>query len=66
MLSPAPPVHAVGVRGVVTVEVLTVQVGIVTGVVPPSAFEKHGTISSRIVVVLVLCGETHPVMQAGQ
>ena len=41
---PALPVHAVSERRVMTVVVLAVQVGFVALVVPPGAFEVHGTV----------------------
>jgi len=51
--SPMIPLHTVSVGRVIASQVETVQVGMVTFVVPPSTFEFLGTMEIGRVVVLV-------------
>ena len=56
---PSFPVDAVGKRRVLTVMVQTIQVGVVTGCVPPGAFVLHSTVTTRLIIVSVFGGERH-------
>lgn len=60
--SPGGPLDAVGVGGVLTAQVLAVQVGGVAVSVPPRAVVEGGAVILRVVVVLVLGGELHPIV----
>jgi len=53
---PVIPVDTVSVRRVVASQVETVQVGVMTSLVPPATFELHST-WSRVHVVLILSAE---------
>lgn len=57
---PAGPLHAVGVGGVASSQVLSVQVGGVAIPVPPRPLVVGGAVVLRLVVVAVLGGELHP------
>lgn len=59
---PGRPLDAVGVRGVLAAQVLSVEVGSVAVAVPPGAVVEGRTVILRVVVVLVLSGEFHPVV----
>jgi len=54
---PAMPVDAVAERAVVASQVATVQVGVMTTVVPPGTFELHCTRAWIFIVVLVASAE---------
>jgi hypothetical protein len=43
-------------------EVLTVEVGIVTAVMPPSTFVRCSTVTSPLIIVFVFGGELHSVV----
>ena len=60
---PVEPVHTVSERRVVPLKIAAVQVGVVTGIVPPGSTVFRGTILGRIlVVVLIFCAELHATM----
>ena len=63
MTLPVIPVHTVSIRRVMTLKVEAVQVGGVTGPVPPGSLEFRGTIMVRILVVVsIFCAERHATM----
>lgn len=51
------PVHPISIRGVWSTKVLSVQIGTVTSVVPPSALVQHSALTWIVVVVLILSGK---------
>jgi len=60
---PVTPVHAVSVRRVTATQVETVQVGIMTFLVPPGTFVRHCTRVCPHVVVLVSSTEFHSTLE---
>ena len=54
---PVFPVHPVSVRGVAAVQVKTVQVGLMTPLIPPATFERHCTWVWPRIIVLVSSAE---------
>lgn len=59
---PRGPLDAVSVGGVLTTQVLAVQVGRVAVAVPPGTVVEGGAVVLRVVVVPVFGGELHPVV----
>ena len=59
---PAGPLHAVGVGGVASPQVLPVEVGGVAVAVPPRPLVVRRTVVLRLVLVPVFGGELHPRM----
>ena len=57
---PKAPVHSF--RVVFTIEVQTIQIGVVTTVVPPGAFIIQGTVSAVLVIITILGGKWHTTM----
>lgn len=51
---PAPPVYTISIRGVITMKIEAIQVGMVTLVVPPRAPVLPGTVCICVIVVLLL------------
>jgi len=62
MTLPGIPVNTVSIRGVFAEMIQAVQVGAVTGPVPPGSLEQCGTVSGIGVVVLILSAECHATM----
>ena len=54
-LRPIEPAHSFTV--VLAVEVQSIQVGMVTTVVPPGAFIKQGTVAAALVIITILGGK---------
>ena len=59
MTLPAMPVHTVSIRRVFALKILAVQVGCVTGIVPPGSLVCRGTILAISVVVSIFGAERH-------
>ncbi len=59
---PGWPLDAVGIWGVLAAQVLSVEVGGVAVAVPPGSMVEGRAVILRVVVVLVLSGEFHPVV----
>jgi len=60
---PAIPVHTVSIRGVFPLEIAAIQVGSVTGPVPPGSLVTCGTAAAgRGVVVSIFSTERHAAM----
>ena len=57
---PMLPVHSF--RVVLTIEVQTIQIGVVTIVVPPGAFKYQGTVAAALVITTILGGKWHTTM----
>ena len=51
---PKAPVHSF--RVVFTIEVQTIQIGVVTTVVPPAAFITQSTVSTAVLVIITIFG----------
>lgn len=60
--SPGGPLNAIRIRGVLTAQVLAVQVWCVTVAVPPGTVVEWGTIVLRVIIIPVFCGELHPIV----
>lgn len=60
--SPGGPFDAVSIGGVLTAQVLAVEVGRVAVAVPPSTVVEGGAVILGVVVVPVFSGELHAVM----
>ena len=56
------PAHSYSV--VLTIEVQTIQIGVVTTVVPPSAFMTQGTVTTVLVTIAILGRKQHSAMIA--
>ena len=52
---PMLPVHSF--RVVLTIEVQTIQIGVVTIVAPPGAFITQGTVAAALVIITILGGK---------
>ena len=63
MTLPGIPVDTVSIRGVFAEMIQAVQVGPVTGRVPPGSLVQCGTVSRIGVVVLILSAECHAAME---
>ena len=59
MTLPEIPVHAVSIRRVFALKIAAVQVGVVTGFVPPGSLVCRGTIPAISVVVSIFGAERH-------
>ena len=62
MTFPVLPVHTISKRRVVLLKIAAVQVGAVTGIVPPGSAVILGTISVIVVVVFIFGGEGKAMM----
>jgi len=59
------PVHPVSKCLMLALEVKSIEVGVVTGTVPPSSFESAGTIVLPGIIVIVLSAELCPLLWKG-
>ena len=59
MSSEGIPVDPISIRGVRSAMVLTVEVGPVTIVVPPSAFEGDSTLPTAHIIILIFSRKLH-------
>ena len=62
MTLPVIPIHTVSISRVLALKIGAVQVGMVTGIVPPGSLEFRGTIPAISVVVSIFGGERHATM----
>ena len=62
MTLPGIPVDTVSIRGVFAEMIQAVQVGEVTGLVPPGSLVQCGTVAGIGVVVSIFSGECHAAM----
>ena len=53
------PVDSIGVRRMWTIEVQSVQIGVVTSIVPPGSFVRLGAAGTVLVIVAIFRGKLH-------
>ena len=52
---PVVPVHSFSID--LTIEVQTIQIGVVTSVVPPGAFIYQGAVATKLVIITIIGGK---------
>ena len=57
MTFPSEPVDTISPRRVLSVMIQTVQVGVMTALVPPGSFVGHSTVTAVAVIILIFGGK---------
>ena len=57
MTFPSEPVDTISPWRVLSVMIQTVQVGVMTGIVPPGSFVGHSTVTAAAVIILIFGGK---------